>query len=473
MIFKSETNSSLKTFKILVVLLLIFFYSPKISASGQNPDDYPVYIVQQGDTLTTIAQRFGITPQDIINANNIADPNFIPIGTPLVIPSLAGVSGTLTTSTVPFGQNIRNLSLAHQMPVEQIARINRLTSPIEVYAGAPLILPEQEGKQPLARVSSLSTHQSVLELSVINNLNPWKLRSLNNLASDSEALPGDIIYSDQQSTSSVSSFSPLIQDISIAPLPLVQGETTIIRITTNAELGLSGTLQDNSLHFFKNNPGEYIALQGNNRNAITGLASIQISGQVSSGETFSLEQSVLVKPGYFRVSPPLSVSPETIDPANTKPEEDFIRSLTAPASPQRYWDGMFAPANKEPDCITAWFGDERVYNGTFKSFHAGVDFGVCAAPSLDIYAPAAGKVVFSGPLTVRGNATIIDHGWGVYSGIFHQKESYVQVGDLVQQGQLIGLIGDTGRVSGPHLHWEIWVGGQQVNPLTWLENQYP
>jgi murein DD-endopeptidase MepM/ murein hydrolase activator NlpD len=92
---------------------------------------------------------------------------------------------------------------------------------------------------------------------------------------------------------------------------------------------------------------------------------------------------------------------------------------------------------------------------------------------LQIFAPAAGRIVFAAPLTVRGNATIIDHGLGVYSGFWHQSEILVQVGDMVEQGQVIGLVGGTGRATGAHLHWEVWVNGVQVNPLDWLYQAYP
>ena len=74
---------------------------------------------------------------------------------------------------------------------------------------------------------------------------------------------------------------------------------------------------------------------------------------------------------------------------------------------------------------------------------------------------------------MRGNTTIIDHGWGVYSGFWHQSKFDVQVGDIVEQGQVIGEVGGTGRVTGPHLHWELWVNGIQVDPLDWLTNTYP
>jgi murein DD-endopeptidase MepM/ murein hydrolase activator NlpD len=76
-------------------------------------------------------------------------------------------------------------------------------------------------------------------------------------------------------------------------------------------------------------------------------------------------------------------------------------------------------------------------------------------------------------LTVRGNATYIDHGWGVYTGYLHQSQLLVQAGDRVETGQLIGMVGNTGRATGPHLHWEVWVGGVPVQPLEWTSQSYP
>ncbi len=106
------------------------------------------------------------------------------------------------------------------------------------------------------------------------------------------------------------------------------------------------------------------------------------------------------------------------------------------------------------------------------TFHTGVDYGVCAQ-NLNIYAPANGVVIFAGPWNVRGNATIIDHGQGVFSGIYHQSEILVNAGEQITQGSLIGQIGNTGRSTGPHLHWDLWVGGVQINPLDWLNNSFP
>ncbi|HUS84056.1 MAG TPA: M23 family metallopeptidase, partial [Anaerolineales bacterium] len=103
-------------------------------------------------------------------------------------------------------------------------------------------------------------------------------------------------------------------------------------------------------------------------------------------------------------------------------------------------------------------------------YHTGIDF---YGGNVPIYAPASGVVVFAGPLVIRGNVTYINHGWGVYSGYFHQSEMFVQEGDLVERGQEIGITGSTGRSTGPHLHWEIWVGGAPINPLDWVDPGYP
>ena len=137
---------------------------------------------------------------------------------------------------------------------------------------------------------------------------------------------------------------------------------------------------------------------------------------------------------------------------------------------QRYFDGLMGLPS--PGAITSQFGTRREYNGgELKSFHSGTDFG--GGPGSQIVAPAAGVVVLAETLPVRGNATIIDHGWGVTTGYWHQTEIYVAVGDVVAAGQVIGTVGSTGRSTGPHLHWEMWVGGVQVDPMQWARQSFP
>ena len=130
-------------------------------------------------------------------------------------------------------------------------------------------------------------------------------------------------------------------------------------------------------------------------------------------------------------------------------------------NPERYFDGLMSlPAAAT---IISPFGTRRAYNGgAFDRYHAGTDFA--GAPGTPVLAAAPGRVVLVEALNVRGNATIIDHGWGVYTGYWHQSQQYVQVGDFVNTGQVIGAIGSTGRVTGAHLHWMVEFNGNFVNP---------
>jgi murein DD-endopeptidase MepM/ murein hydrolase activator NlpD len=154
--------------------------------------------------------------------------------------------------------------------------------------------------------------------------------------------------------------------------------------------------------------------------------------------------------------------------------------MTLPANPTKYWSGEFispAIAYADSTYFTSRYGTRRTYTAQESdlnitgAFHTGLDFG--GGNGLALTSPAAGVIVFAGPLTVRGNATIIDHGWGVYSGFWHQSKIQVQVGQTVQQNEVIGLVGGTGRATGAHLHWELWVNGIQVDPLDWLIQAYP
>ena len=149
---------------------------------------------------------------------------------------------------------------------------------------------------------------------------------------------------------------------------------------------------------------------------------------------------------------------------------DVVNEVT----PEKFWTGVFALPVPEhlSDCYPSKFGHRRSYNGSaYDFFHTGLDY--CGTLGVDIYASASGRVVLTEDMIVRGNATVIDHGWGVYSAYAHQSENLVNVGDWVEKGQLIGRVGETGHVSGPHLHWEVIVGGVQVDPLQWLAREFP
>ena len=81
---------------------------------------------------------------------------------------------------------------------------------------------------------------------------------------------------------------------------------------------------------------------------------------------------------------------------------------------------------------------------------------------------ATGRVALVDKLTIRGNAVYLDHGLGVYSGYLHLSQLHVRVGEPVERGQVVGQVGATGFANGPHLHWEVRVGGVNVAPAEWI-----
>ncbi len=458
--------------KILrAVLLLVLLASPALPVQAQD-GDLPVYTVQPGDTINLISIRFNVSSADLITVNELTNPDILPVGTVLKIPGLEGVSGELTTQVTALGQTLTRLSRANQIPPETIVRINRITSPNEIYAGSSLILPISTSNLQRTEIQPIASGQALLEYALIEGINPWLAAGASQKTSPTNLLPGEPVYVPSSESGPLYWGTDLIKDIQVSPLPLLQGKTITIRIKTIREATASGELNGMGLNFFSAGENEWVALQGIHALAEPGLANFALQVTSPGADPFGLEQALLLEPGYYPRDPALYVDPQTIDPAITKPEDDLVLSVISQFTPEKYWSGIFQLPVDEPYCIKSFFGNRRSYNGSpYTYFHTGVDYGVCA--SLNIYAPAAGVVVYTGELTVRGNATIIDHGMGVYSGIWHQKSISVNAGDRVEPGQLIGEIGGTGRVTGPHLHWEVWANGVQVEPLDWLASEYP
>lgn len=457
--------------RIASIFILIMLILPTGTIQAQS-QDLPIYVVQPGDTINTIALRFGISAKDIIDTNQLSNPDVLEVGTTLKIPGLDGVTGEISPHPAPLGANLVRLSRQTQLPVQILIQLNRITSPNEIYAGSNLIIPVGNNQLTLGETVPLANGQSMLEYAAANNDNPWVIAGINQKNNPSSLIPNDPVFIPSSGTQANYWGSPSIQDISVSPLPLVQGKTITIRVKTTEPVNISGNLADHQLNFFAAGENEYVALQGIHALAEPGLAGFKLTVAFPDSPSLTIEQSVLLESGYYSNEPALAVDPQTIDPAVTKPEDDLVRSIISASTPQKYWSGIFQLPVDEPACIKSWYGNRRSYNGSpYIYFHSGIDYGVCA--NLNIYAPEAGVVVYTGPLTVRGNATIIDHGWGVYSGIWHQQSINVNVGDVVAKGQLIGQIGGTGRVTGPHLHWEVWVNGVQVDPLDWLDIEFP
>ena len=113
--------------------------------------------------------------------------------------------------------------------------------------------------------------------------------------------------------------------------------------------------------------------------------------------------------------------------------------------------------------LSGVFGSQRILNGIKKNPHGGMD--IAAPIGTPIKATAKGKVILARKgLYYTGNIVIIDHGFDLKSMYIHMNDIHVREGDIVEQGKVIGTIGMTGRVTGPHLHWNIYLNNIKINP---------
>lgn len=161
----------------------------------------------------------------------------------------------------------------------------------------------------------------------------------------------------------------------------------------------------------------------------------------------------------------------------TDKEDLAVKAALDTSSPYRLWDSAKHWSLPNTARRSSVYGLRRTYNGKLAEnyFHKGIDFAAFTGGSVS--APAKGKVVLVGleknGFAVHGNCIFIDHGQGVVSAYLHLSEVLIKEGQEIEAGQLIGKVGDTGIATGPHLHFGLYVNGENVNPETWFKFPTP
>lgn len=182
-----------------------------------------------------------------------------------------------------------------------------------------------------------------------------------------------------------------------------------------------------------------------------------------------IERSLAVAPGQWEIE---QVNAPLLGGAKSSEEfqrlrADELAQIAAARSGNAASDGWRQPFIWPVKArISGRFGSQRIYRGTPASYHSGVDL---AGGAGTVYvAPADGIVVLAAdhPFTLEGNLLMIDHGMGLNSAFLHAQQLLVKVGDAVKQGQPLGIIGMTGRASGPHLHWSMKWNDARIDPAT-------
>ena len=420
---------------VLAVAIVSLVMTPLASAQQfAPPPNTTTYTVRAGDTLFNIATRYRTNAATVAQLNGIVNPTLIYVGQQLVVPSTASAplapAPTATAAPAPAGdmvyivqpgETLYRIALRYNMTAWDLASYNQLDTPTVIYIGQRLLIPS--GSKNSETVPALPS------------------------------LPDPFVSMD------------------IAPLPVIQGNTIAVTVLTSRDVSLNGTFLDWAIPFAKEG-NTYYALIGIHAMQKTGLFPMTITATDAGGRHTSMTTSIQVAAGKFfyeTIAVPQELQ-DLLAPDVVAAERDKLASIFGVFTPQRYWSGLFMlPTTGR---VTSAFGSRRTYvGGTFANYHEGTDFwGVTGTP---VYAPADGVVAFAGPLEVHGNAVILDHGWGIFSGLYHLSKIDVTVGQRIAQGQVIGKIGSTGLSTGSHLHWDVRVRNLNVDPLQWTRRIFP
>ncbi len=438
-----------------------------------------IHVVQRGETLFQIAMRYGTTVDAIAQANGIDDPRYITVGQRLLIPNVqsSDSAGTVTLHTLQPGETLETLARHYHTPPAELAAANHMTNPAQLYVGQEIAVPlslEQGGDVEPRALYHVQTGDNLARVAVHYGVGVAALAEANTLSPSAPLFVGQTLWipGSAAAQAPLRDLPPPFTDCELSPVPAVQGKTLSIRLQTSEYVTLSGTFLGYPVQLVTEDATQHYALFGVHAFTAAGVYPMVLTATREDGTQTTLTLRVQVVEGGYS-SETISLTTEQQDllnPQVTEPEWELFARVMSSFTARRYFDGVMGLPSS--GAISSPFGTRRSYNGgELRTFHSGTDFA--APPGSPVVAPAAGVVVLAEELPVRGNAVAIDHGWGVVTAYFHLSAINVAVGDVVTAGQTIGAVGSTGRSTGPHLHWEMWVGGVQVDPMQWVQRSFP
>jgi murein DD-endopeptidase MepM/ murein hydrolase activator NlpD len=469
------------------LLLMLWFSLPAAAQdTAQQTGGMTIHVVQRGETLYDIARLYGLTVEDITAVNNLSNPENIRVGQRLLIPIPASsqpqTAGAQMTHTVQAGETLQSIAAEYNTTVEELARINQIANIDAIYAGQVLNITAGTGAtdaqprtpDPVNVVYTIQEGETLFRIATRFGVDVNAIATANNITDPTLIFAGQqIIIPNYIPPHFALDLPAPITALDVLPVLFVEGETGRVHLTTAESVIIGGTFLSQTLNFASENNGtQHTTLFGIPLGTPAGIYPFQLRLTTSAGTEVVTSINLQVSAGGYSVETIqlLDGLDNLLDPNVEQAELEILRRVMSPFTPERYFDGpMGLPAAAT---ITSFFGVTRSYNGgEFNRTHYGTDFA--GTPGTPVLAAAAGRVVMVDALNVRGRATIIDHGWGVYTGYWHQNDQYVQLGDQVTAGQVIGTIGSSGRVTGAHLHWELWVSGVPVNPMQWVSVSFP
>jgi murein DD-endopeptidase MepM/ murein hydrolase activator NlpD len=243
------------------------------------------------------------------------------------------------------------------------------------------------------------------------------------------------------------------------------GELVVLTIVAPAESTVRVRAFDRPITPFSVGARRWRALVGIDLDTKPGTYPVRVD---TGPDTEQVVYDLVVRPRKF-LTRRLTVNPDFVQPPPSARERiaheaALLNDVWAHPAAERLWKNTFV--RPVDDAANSAFGTRSIFNGTPLNAHSGADF--MSPAGREIHAPNAGRVVIARELYYSGNTVIIDHGLGLFSLLAHLSAFDVREGDHVAAGDLVGRVGATGRVTGPHLHWAVRASGARIDPLSLL-----
>lgn len=404
----------------LTALLLLLTLARPLSAQ----EAAGAYTVAPGDTLGAIAAQLGVPLDALIAANAIDDPNRIRVGQVLMIPNVDGSLPVATQAATTItgvvraaaGDTLATLSVRYTLDPALVAELNGAPITRRLFPGQPVRVPESAVPPATVTLGAITAVEK--------------------------------------------------------PVEIVQGRTGRVYVASSRPLDLVGRwngqplifipLSEDGLHHFAFVPVDALLEPGD--------YPLEIGYTTARGIEIvrSWPITVVAGPYDYQEIVVAQEKAEVLTPDVVVAERKRVVEVWSQISPTLWWRSAFQRPISVDYPTTSPFGTRRTYSvADIGNFHAGQDFG--APEGTLIFAPAPGVVVLAEPIAVRGNAVIIDHGQGVFTGYWHMSEIKVAPGAQVATGDVLGLVGNTGLSTGAHLHWELRIDGVAVDPIQFLD----
>lgn len=211
--------------------------------------------------------------------------------------------------------------------------------------------------------------------------------------------------------------------------------------------------------------GSWRVLLGVDVAAATGPKPLVLKGERAAAAPLAFTHTFDIAPKAVRTRR-IQVNPKFVDPPKSAlpriaRETELLNALFRTASAERLW--TLDAARPVEGVAVSGFGVRSILNGQPRGPHTGLD--LAAVTGTPVHAPTPGTIAFAREFYFSGNTVIVDHGHGLFSTMAHLSVIDVKEGQRVAKGDLLGKVGATGRVTGPHLHWAVRLHGDRVDPL--------